>query len=97
MSATGQHRYVSKLDQHALSPVDKVAGQGALMSSSRTRVDVSPKAHRAKRALLDCLSAGEADLDQLANLIGDLHRELHPAQRKPTEATPLPARDGPMT
>jgi hypothetical protein len=67
------------------------------MSSSRTRVDISPKAHRAKRALLDRLSTGEPDLDQLANLISDLHRELHPAQRRPTESAPLPARDKPMT
>jgi hypothetical protein len=59
------------------------------MSSGRARFDVFPEAHRAKRALLDRLSAGEADLEQLANLIGDLHRELHPAERKPTEGRSL--------
>jgi hypothetical protein len=54
------------------------------MPSSRARIDVSPQAQRAKHALLDRFSAGGADFDQLVNLIGDLHRELH-SERESTK------------
>jgi hypothetical protein len=62
-----------------------MAGQELSMSSSRHRTDVSPEAHRAKRALFDQLSSGESDLEVLADLMRDLQSELQAATRKQQE------------
>jgi hypothetical protein len=68
-----------------------------MSSSSRASIDVSPEAHQAKRALLDRLSTGAPNLEQLADLVRDLHNELHPAERKSSKDAPMLIREKPTT